>query len=417
MAVICGFMQQYYVRTSRELTRLDSTTKSPIFSHFQESLGGMTTVRAYQKQTTFSNENENRIDTNLRAFLAFVASNRWVILRLELLGSGVIGGASGLAVLAIAAGYNTSAGAVGLALSFALQITTSLSWFVRMTVEIENNLVAVERVLEYTNLPSEAADVVPENRPASDWPANGALAFKDYSMRYRPGLPLVLQDINLEFTGGERIGVVGRTGAGKSTLTLSLFRIVEAATGHIEIDDMDTSTLGLQDLRSRLAIIPQDAAIIQGTIRNNLDPGDAFTDAELWRALEYAQLKDHVSSMEGKLDAALTEGGSNLSHGQRQLISLARALLSTSKVLVLDEATSAVDHTTDSLLQSTMRSDIFKDRTIITIAHRINTVIDCDRIVVLDRGRAVEFGTPEELVKRGGAVQRLGARGWVDGEI
>lgn len=185
------------------------------------------------------------------------------------------------------------------------------------------------------------------------------------------------------------------------------FRIVEPANGHIDIDGLDTSTIGLTDLRSRLAIIPQDAAIIQGTVRNNLDPGEKHDDISLWRALEHAQLKDHVSGMEGGLDAKLWEGGSNLSQGQRQLISLARALLTSSRVVVLDEATSAVDHTTDALLQSTLRSEVFKNRTIITIAHRINTVIDSDRIVVLDRGKVSEFGEPAELVKKGGLFRDL----------
>lgn len=407
MALVCRRLQQYYVRTSRELARLDSATKSPIFSHFQESIGGMASIRAYSREGDFARENESRIDANLRAFLCYTTTNRWVVMRLELMASVVVGGSAVLTVAAISAGYNTSAGAVGLAMSFALQIANALSMLVRMTVDIENSLVSVERVLEYTNLPSEAADVVLEQRPQQDWPQNGAVEFKDYSARYRPGLPLVLDNINLFIKPGERIGIVGRTGAGKSTLTLSLFRLIEPAAGHVAIDDVNTSNLGLYDLRSRLAIIPQDASIIQGSIRTNLDPGSKHSDEDLWRALEHSQLKPHITAMDGGLDAKLQEGGSNLSQGQRQLVSLARALLTSSKVLVLDEATSAVDHATDALLQGTLRGEIFKGRTIVTIAHRINTVVDSDRIVVLEKGSVMEFDTPAELVKRGGLFREL----------
>ncbi|KAJ5723756.1 Metal resistance protein YCF1 [Penicillium malachiteum] len=399
--------QKYYLRTSRELKRLDSVTRSPIFAHFQESLGGITTIRAYRQENRFALENEWRMDANLRAYFPSISANRWLAVRLEFIGSIIILSSAGLAIVSVSTGSGLSAGMVGLAMSYALQITQSLNWIVRQTVEVETNIVSVERVLEYANLPSEAPDVMFKSRPSIGWPAQGAVSFNDYSTRYRPGLDLVLKNINLDIKPHEKIGVVGRTGAGKSSLTLALFRIIEPTNGGISIDGLDVSKIGLSDLRGRLAIIPQDPAMFEGTLRDNLDPRHVHDDTALWSAIEHARLKEQVSQMEGQLDAQIQEGGSNLSQGQRQLVSLARALLTPSNILVLDEATAAVDVETDALLQRTLRSSIFSDRTIITIAHRINTIIDSDRIVVLDRGTVAEFDTPAELIKSGGKFYEL----------
>jgi len=392
LAALYLYIQRYYLRTSRELKRLDSVSRSPIFAHFQESLSGISTIKAYRQQNRFMLENEWRVDANQRAYFPAVSANRWLAVRLEFLGSVIILAAAGFAIASVTTGSGLSAGLVGLAMSYALQITQSLNWIVRQTVEVETNIVSVERVLEYARLPSEAPDVIQNHRPPNSWPPQGAVHFKNFSTRYREGLDLVLKDINLDIKPREKIGVVGRTGAGKSSLTLALFRIIEAAEGNIDIDDLNTSTIGLRDLRQRLAIIPQDAALFEGTIRDNLDPGHVHDDYELWdvlgmfyipicclhtliNALEHARLKDHIKRMTGQLEAHVNEGGSNLSQGQRQLISIARALLTPSNILVLDEATAAVDVETDAFLQTRMKS-VFKDRTIITIAHRINTILD-----------------------------------------
>ncbi|KAK2630067.1 hypothetical protein QTJ16_000887 [Diplocarpon rosae] len=407
LAGVYYWVQRYYLRTSRELKRLDSVSRSPIYAHFQESLGGVTTIRAYRQEERFAQENEWRVDANLRAYFPSINANRWLAVRLEFLGSIIILSAAGLAVLSVATGSTLSAGLVGLAMSYALQITQSLNWIVRQTVEVETNIVSVERVLEYARLKPEAPEVLHRHRPPISWPASGAVNFKNYSTRYRDGLDLVLKNVNLDIKPHEKIGVVGRTGAGKSSLTLALFRIIEPSEGNISIDALNTSTIGLLDLRRRLAIIPQDAALFEGTIRDNLDPGHVHDDTELWSVLEHARLKEHVSSMNGGLEAKIQEGGSNLSQGQRQLVSLARALLTPSNILVLDEATAAVDVETDALLQNTLRSPLFSKRTIITIAHRINTILDSDRIVVLEKGRVDEFGTPGELIERRGAFWRL----------
>ncbi|EXJ83852.1 hypothetical protein A1O1_07480 [Capronia coronata CBS 617.96] len=399
--------QKYYLRTSRELKRLDSVSRSPIYAHFQETLGGVSTIRAFRQQLRFLMENEWRMDANLRAYFPSISANRWLAVRLEFIGSIIILAAAVFAIITVTTGGALSAGMVGLAMSYALQITQSLNWIVRQTVEVETNIVSVERVLEYASLPNEAPEVIFKSRPSIGWPAHGQITFKDYSTRYREGLDLVLRDINLSIKPREKIGVVGRTGAGKSSLTLALFRIIEPVTGHISIDGLNTSTIGLLDLRRRLAIIPQDAALFEGTIRDNLDPRHVHDDTELWSVLDHARLKEYVSSMPGGLDATVHEAGSNLSQGQRQLVSLARALLTPSNILVLDEATAAVDVETDQMLQATLRSNMFENRTIITIAHRINTILDSDRIVVLQQGRVAEFDTPEELIRRRGLFYEL----------
>ncbi|GAP89237.1 putative ABC transporter transmembrane region [Rosellinia necatrix] len=416
LGAVYYWVQRYYLRTSRELKRLDSVSRSPIYAHFQESLGGISTIRAYRQQGRFEQENEYRVDSNLRAYYPSISANRWLAVRLEFLGAVIIFGAAGLFIVSVTNYNGPSSGMVGLAMSYALQITTSLNWIVRQTVEVETNIVSVERILEYARLPSEAPEIIPRRRPPVAWPANGAVEFRNYSARYREGLDLVLKNINLDIKSHEKIGVVGRTGAGKSSLTLSLFRLIEADTGHISIDNLDTSAIGLLDLRRRLAIIPQDAALFEGTIRDNLDPGHVHDDTELWSVLDHARLKEHVTSMEGGLEAKINEGGSNLSAGQRQLISLARAMLTPSNILVLDEATAAVDVETDAMLQTTLRSDLFSHRTIITVAHRINTILDSDRVVVLDKGEVAEFDTPQALIKKRGIFYSLVKQSGLDTE-
>jgi ABC-type multidrug transport system fused ATPase/permease subunit len=279
------WIQRYYLRSSRELKRLDSVSRSPIYAHFQESLGGISTIRAFRQQDRFELENEWRVDGNLRAYFPSISANRWLAVRLEFIGAIVILAAAGFAVIAVASGTPLSAGMVGLAMSYGLQITTSLNWIVRQTVEVETNIVSVERVLEYAQLPSEAPEIIHRNRPPVSWPSRGEVEFSNYSARYREGLDLVLKNVSLDIKSHEKIGVVGRTGAGKSSLTLALFRIIEPDTGNISLDGLNTSTIGLLDLRRRLAIIPQDAALFEGTIRDNLDPGHVHDDTELWSVL------------------------------------------------------------------------------------------------------------------------------------
>lgn len=398
LAVLYIYYQQYYLRTSRELRRLDSTTRSPIYAHFQESLGGLSTIRGYNQQRRFIHINQSRMDNNMSAYYPSVNANRWLAYRLEFIGTVIIFGAASLSMVRLKSGKLTP-GMIGLSLSYALQITQSLNWIVRMTVEVETNIVSVERIKEYSEIPSEAPYVIEDHRPSADWPTQGAIEFQHYSTRYRPGLELILKDINLKIRPREKIGIVGRTGAGKSSLTLALFRLIEAAEGRIVIDGVPIDEIGLYDLRHKLSIIPQDSQVFEGTVRENIDPTNQYTDEEIWHVLELSHLKSHILNMgKDELLTQLTEGGGNLSVGQRQLMCLARALLVPTKILVLDEATAAVDVETDKVLQETIRS-AFKDRTILTIAHRLNTIMDSDRILVLDAGRVAEFDSPENLLK------------------
>ncbi|KAI7889943.1 multi drug resistance-associated protein MRP [Mucor mucedo] len=391
------YVQRYYLTTSRELKRLDSVGKSPIYSHFQETISGVSTIRAYEQQNRFMFENEGKLDDNQRAYFPSISCNRWLAVRLEFLGSIIILAAALFAVLGVVYGSSRiDAGLVGLSVSYALNVTQALNWVIRSYCEIETNVVSVERIKEYIDLPTEKYNAVRGVSPM--WPEKGLIEFRDYATRYRPGLDLALRDLSFTVAPKEKIGIIGRTGAGKSSLSLSLFRIVEAAKGSIFIDGVDISSLRLFDLRSRLTIIPQDPVLFAGTVRDNLDPFGTHDDAELWQALHHSHLGEYITKLDNKLNAIVLEGGENFSVGQRQLICLARALLRKTTILVLDEATAAIDVETDSIIQETIRSQ-FAHCTILTIAHRINTVLDSDRILVLDKGSIAEFESPTKLLE------------------
>jgi len=338
---------------------------------------------------------EDEVDHNLVFYFASIASNRWLGFRLEFVGACIVFAAAMFAVVGRTSGI--SGGLVGLSISYALQVTSSLNWMVRMTTDLETNIVSVERVKEYSETPTEGDWQIEETRPPSRWPDDGKVAFENYSTRYREGLDLVVRGITLNVSGGEKVGIVGRTGAGKSSLTLALFRIIEAAGGSIILDGIPIGSLGLHQLRSKITILPQDPVLFSGSLRMNLDPFDQYSDDQIWNALEHAHLKEFVSSLPAGLQYECGEGGQNLSVGQRQLVCLARALLRKTKILILDEATAAVDLETDELIQKTIRKE-FAECTILTIAHRLNTIMDSDRIVVLDQGKIKECDSPGNLL-------------------
>ncbi|XP_063922468.1 multidrug resistance-associated protein 1 isoform X1 [Zophobas morio] len=395
IGILYYFIQRFYVATSRQLKRLESVSRSPIYSHFGETITGVQAIRAFREQDRFIRESEHKVDVNQVCYYPSIISNRWLAVRLEMIGNLIIFFAALFAVL----GKDQNPGLVGLSVTYSLQITQTLNWLVRMTSDVETNIVAVERIKEYGEAPQEADWEIPNKSPPSTWPDSGKVEFSKYAVRYRPGLDLVLKGVNFSIQGGEKVGIVGRTGAGKSSLTLALFRIIEAAEGEILIDGVNIAGLGLHTLRSRLTIIPQDAVLFSGSLRMNLDPFDKHTDEEVWTALEHAHLKSFVKGLTAGLYHEVSEGGENLSVGQRQLICLSRALLRKTKVLVLDEATAAVDLETDDLIQRTIRSE-FKDCTVLTIAHRLNTIMDSDRVIVLDQGKIVEFDSPPNLLKQ-----------------
>lgn len=390
------FIQRYYIATSRQLKRIDSVRKSPIFSHFGETLVGASSIRAYGHQQRFIDISDKFVDQNNMAWYPNINSYRWVAVLLEFMGSIIVLSAGLFAVISSENG-DIEASTAGLSVTYALQATFALSFLTVITCDLEVYVVAAERVKEYTDVQSEAPWNIPATKPPSSWPDKGKVEFKNYSVRYRPGLDLVLKDVDFTVEPGEKVGIVGRTGAGKSSLTMALFRLMEAASGNIIIDGIDIATLGLHQIRSSITIIPQDPVIFSGNLRMNLDPFEQYSDHQLWQALEHSHLKDYVCSLADGLSHECTEGGENLSVGQRQLLCLARALLRNTKILILDEATAAVDLETDDLIQQTIRTE-FKQSTVITIAHRLNTIMDYDRVLVLDKGKVIEYDSPQELL-------------------
>ncbi|XP_059187951.1 ATP-binding cassette sub-family C member 10 [Centropristis striata] len=407
LALLYHRTQQYYRHTSRELKRLSSITLSPVYSHFSETLTGLGTIRASSSSARFEEEIARRLEQNQRCLFLSNAAMQWLSIRLQLIGVAVV---TGLGVIAVVQHQYSSVdpGLVGLSLSYALSITNLLSGLIFTFTQTEMQLVSVERTEEYsTALPTEPQHQNTQLPPA--WPEQGWLEFCGVVLAYRDGLPNALDGVSLVVRPGEKVGIVGRTGSGKSTLFLSLFRMVEVNQGQILLDGLDVSTVGLAQLRSRLAIIPQDPFLFSGTIRENLDPCGRHSDQQLQDVLDQCHLSAVVHRM-GGLGAAVGDRGRSFSVGQRQLLCLARALLTQAKVLCIDEATASVDQKTDKLLQQTIREK-FQDKTVLTIAHRINTIMDCDRVLVMHAGKVVEFDTPAALCQTDRSVFQ-GLVGW-----
>ena len=446
-----------YIRSSRDLKRLESAQRSPIYQQFGETLSGVTTIRAYGDETRFAQENATRVNNYNRPFIYLWATNRWLALRVDLAGAFVSFFASVFVILNVG---KIDAGAAGLSLTYAVMFNEQILWLVRLWATTEQNAAVVERVKEYLDVDQEAPALVPENKPAGSWPTRGAIDFVDYSTRYRKDLDPVLNNLSFSIQGEEKVGIVGRTGAGKSSLAMALFRGLEATSGKIVIDDVDIGIIGLQDLREAITIVPQDPTLFMGTIRSNLDPFGLFTDEEILTSLRQVHLigegatntatepqkaAEPVASLtpprspellavspgqdldnkapdaENELSKVLTnsrensnifinlsstiaESGNNLSQGQRQLLCLARALLKAPRVLVMDEATASIDYATDTKIQETLRT--VKGSTIITIAHRLQTIIDYDKVLVLDKGSVVEYAAPWELIEQEGGIFR-----------
>ncbi|KAJ6634924.1 Multidrug resistance-associated protein 1, partial [Pseudolycoriella hygida] len=394
VGILYYFSQKIYIASSRQLQRLEATSLSPVYSHFSESIQGASSIRAFEVSERFIKESGQKVDFNQACYYPKIIAERWLAVRLELIGNFIILFA---ALFAVLSRDTIEPGTVGLCILYALQITQDLHTIVNMNSMVEMSVVSVERIKQYSDIEPEAPWKIPYEVLPKKWPEMGKIQFENYDLRYRKGLELILRNINLTINSGERVGIVGRTGAGKSTLTLALFRIVEAASGKILIDGQDISKLGLHSLRSKLTIIPQDPVLFSGSLRLNLDPTDSKTDTEVWKALELTNLQNFVQGLLAGLNYEITEGGENLSVGQRQLVCLARALLRKTKVLILDEATAAVDLETDELVQRTIKTE-FKGCTILTIAHRLNTILDSDKVIVLDNGEVREFNSPKHLL-------------------
>jgi len=414
IAVACILMMYFYFAafyrsSAREIKRLDALLRSALYTHFSESLSGLATIRAYSASERFRLDNERYMDTENRAYWLTVTNQRWLGVRLDFLGSLLTFIVS---MLAVAARFTVSPAQTGVVLAYILSVQQAFGWMVRQSAEVENDMNSVERVLHYaTGVEQEAAIDLPEKKPPAPWPSKGQIEMKDVVLKYRPGLPAVIKGISMNVRAGEKIGIVGRTGAGKSSIMTALFRLVEITSGSITIDGVDVSQVGLGDLRSGLAIIPQDPLLFSGTLRSNLDPFSLEDDATLWDALRRSYLVDTTKRESAyddpstgtntpvnkfTLDTVIEDEGQNLSVGQRSLVSLARALVKNAKIIVLDEATASVDYETDRNIQDTIAHE-FQDRTILCIAHRLATIISYDRICVMDAGKIAEFDTPANL--------------------
>ncbi|KAK9371162.1 P-loop containing nucleoside triphosphate hydrolase protein [Lipomyces kononenkoae] len=414
----------FYLRSSRELKRIQSTTRSPIYQHFGETLAGLSTIRAYACEKRFMYQNLLYIETNLRPYTLLWACNRWMCLLVQSAG-GLVATFAG--VFVVLSQGSIDAGLAGLCLTYAITFSENMLYLVMLYAVTEMDMNSVERINEYLQIAQEAPEVVEYYRPPVGWPSKGGISVRDLSLRYAPELPAVIRNVSFDVKPGWKIGIVGRTGAGKSTIASAFFRFLEPLTGTIIIDDIDISKIGLRDLREALTIIPQDPTLFSGTIRSNLDPFNRYTDSAIFEALHRVHLIDNAwfgsgtgenhgstSATDDSFDpvnvfynlaSPITEGGTNLSQGQRQLMCLARSLLKSPRVIILDEATASIDYETDTLLQKTIREE-FKATTILTIAHRLRSIIDYDMILVMDAGTVKEYDKPHLLLQKKDSIFR-----------
>ncbi|XP_076174317.1 ATP-binding cassette sub-family C member 10 isoform X2 [Ptiloglossa arizonensis] len=391
---IYHWIQTHYRLTSRELKRLSSTALSPLYAHFNETLHGLSTIRAFRSVLRFKQENELTLEISQKTQFASIAVSQWLALRLQLIGVALLAGVTSIAI--VQHQYDMAdPGLIGLVITYTLTMTGLMSGVVNAFTETEREMIAVERVKQYfENVPVET---VKGDNPPYAWPSQGVVEFKEVVLKYREHLVPSLNGISFATRPAEKIGVVGRTGAGKSSLFVSLFRLSEIHSGSIYIDNVNTKTLQLNALRSRLTIIPQNPFLFSGTIRENLDPLNQYSDLQIYKALEKCQIHSLVYRL-GGFGATLDESGSNLSAGQRQLFCLVRAVLHNAKIICIDEATANVDQETDKFIQTTIKSS-FQSSTVITVAHRIRTIMHCDRVLVLGEGEILEFDEPNLLIQ------------------
>ncbi|CAB3237240.1 unnamed protein product [Arctia plantaginis] len=391
LIIIFGFLFKWYLNAAQAVKRLEGTTKSPVFGMINSTISGLSTIRSSQSQTRLLRSFDNAQDLHTSAFYTFVGGSTAFGLYLDALCLAYLG-----VILATFLLIDFSAlipvGSVGLAVSQSMALTMLLQMAARFTADFLAQMTAVERVLEYTKLPVEPNMENGPTVPPKQWPAQGNVLFTNVFLKYSPEDPPVLKNLNFEIKNGWKVGVVGRTGAGKSSLIAALFRLSNIE-GSIKIDGLETEGIAKKDLRSKISIIPQEPVLFSASLRYNLDPFNNYSDDEIWRALEQVELRDAIPA----LDFKVSEGGSNFSMGQRQLVCLARAILRSNRILIMDEATANVDPQTDALIQKTIRRE-FASCTVLTIAHRLNTIMDSDRVLVMDKGEVAEFDHPHVLL-------------------
>eukprot|EP01065_Artemidia_motanka_P038578 TRINITY_DN4742_c0_g1_i1.p1 TRINITY_DN4742_c0_g1~~TRINITY_DN4742_c0_g1_i1.p1 ORF type:complete len:1315 (+),score=399.91 TRINITY_DN4742_c0_g1_i1:72-3947(+) len=391
LSVVFILTRRFWLSAAREVKRLEAIQRSPLYSLFAEAIPGLQTIRAFGRQQWFVQQFHQRQNDHTRGWYLFVATMRWLGLRLDMM-SWLFIAATTLA--SVAAKDHMSAGSLGVVLTNASTLLASFQWCVRQSAMVETFMTATERVRKYGELPPEPDPSMGAAPPM--WPTAGRITINELAVRYRPELPLVLKGLTVTIPGGAKAGVVGRTGAGKSTLLQAMLRMVPTAGGSVVIDGVDLASLSLQQLRSRIAVIPQEPVFFSGSLRQNLDPFGQCSEERCKEALRWVKIPD---LMQVSLDANITEQGRNYSVGERQLLCLARAFLRNPKVLVMDEITANVDPETDALIRVALRRE-FSQCTLLTIAHRLRTIIDYDMIVVMDQGRAAEVGHPHDLLTK-----------------
>ncbi|PIA42824.1 hypothetical protein AQUCO_02000341v1 [Aquilegia coerulea] len=403
------YVQEYYLASAREIVRINGTTKAPVMNYAAETSLGVATIRAFSMMTRFFHNYLKLIDIDATLFFHSNASMEWLLIRVEALQNLTLFTAAFLLVLlpqgTIAPGF------VGLSLSYALSLTATQVFMTRWYCNLSNYIISVERIKQFMHIPPEPPAIVDDKRPPYSWPSQGRIDLKDLKIKYRPNAPLVLKGISCTFKEGTRVGVVGRTGSGKTTLISALFRLVEPDSGRILIDGLDICSMGLRDLRLKLSIIPQEPTLFRGTVRTNLDPLGLYSDQQIWDAIEKCQLKATIRSLPNLLDSSVSDEGDNWSVGQRQLFCLGRVLLKRNKILVLDEATASIDSATDAILQRVIRKE-FANCTVITVAHRVPTVIDSDMVMVLSYGKLLEYDEPSKLMGTNSSFSKLVAEYW-----
>ncbi|KAL6140763.1 hypothetical protein ACLB2K_059057 [Fragaria x ananassa] len=407
--VASKYVQSYYQASARELIRINGTTKAPVMNYAAETSLGVVTIRAFKMADRFFQNYLELVDTDARLFFHSNATMEWLIIRTEALQNLTLFVAAFL-LISLPKGY-VAPGLMGLSLSYALTLTMTQIFLIRWYCNLSNYIISVERIKQFMQIPPEPPAIIDDKRPPSSWPTKGRIELHSLKIKYRPNAPLVLKGISCTFKEGTRVGVVGRTGSGKTTLISALFRLVEPNSGKIIIDGLDICSMGLKDLRMKLSIIPQDPTLFKGSIRTNLDPLGLYSDDEIWRALEKCQLKATVRNLPNLLDSAVSDEGENWSAGQRQLFCLGRVLLKRNRILVLDEATASIDSATDAVLQRIIRQE-FAECTVITVAHRVPTVIDSDMVMVLSYGKLVEYEKPSKLLDTNSYFSKLVAEYW-----
>ncbi|KAF9613046.1 hypothetical protein IFM89_005480 [Coptis chinensis] len=404
-----NYVQGYYLASARELIRINGTTKAPVMNYAAETSLGVATIRAFSMMNSFFLNYLKLIDTDASLFFHSNAAMEWLLIRVEALQNLTLFTAALLLVL-LPQG-TISPGLVGLSLSYALSLTGTQVFFTRWYCNLANYIISVERIKQFMDIPPEPPAVVDNKRPPALWPSQGRIDLQNLKIKYRPNAPLVLKGITCSFKEGNRVGVVGRTGSGKTTLISALFRLIEPDSGRILIDGLDICSIGLRDLRLKLSIIPQEPTLFRGTVRTNLDPLGLYSDQQIWEAIEKCQLKATIRSLPNLLDSSVSDEGDNWSVGQRQLFCLGRVLLKRNKILVLDEATASIDSATDAILQKVIRKE-FSNCTVITVAHRVPTVIDSDMVMVLSYGKLVEYDEPSKLMETNSSFSKLVAEYW-----